>query len=590
MPKQRECGLPILGKMPKPLIHLGQDAQATKDTISCRKSIKGIMGARETILHNLEWLWLIMGLWMAVEATAGLRDEGMPQTRAEQTDYRQTSSYTDVIAFLDALQQRGASIQVQYIGESPQGKRIPLVIAAKPLPASPAAARRSGKPIVYIQANIHAGEVEGKEAVLTLLRDLSQKDKDRLLERLILLITPIYNIDGNEKLGDVKRNRPEQDGPDPVGERTNGQGFDLNRDCIKAESNEMRAVLEHVYTSWDPDVVMDLHTTNGTRHGFHLTYSPPLNPNTDPEILKYTRDELLPGLRKSLKKSHGQELFDYGNAEGRGAERAWRTFGAEGRYVTNYVGLRNRIAVLSEATSYLPFKIRIESTYWFVEGVLRESARNAGRIVKLTREADARVIQWGQDPQNAPVLGVRFSMASRGTETIPLEKRLPGVQIDPSKAPDALETVSMPVYDRFIATRSAKFPTAYLIPASAPRVVELLQRHGIVVEKLKTVWQGDVEAFTLSEVQVNETPFQGHRLIRLEGNFAKESAHFLVGSYLVRTSQPLGALAFHILEPESLDGAAAWEFFDGSFAAGNRYPVVKVFAPVYVPTERVGSP
>lgn len=533
----------------------------------------------------MEWLWLIMGLWMAVEAIGGLQEAKYPITRAEQTDYRQTSSYADVMAFLDSLQERGAPIRVQIIGKSPLGKPIPLVIAAKPMPASPADARRSGKPIVYVQANIHAGEVEGKEAVLALLRDLHQKDKDRLLERLILLITPIYNIDGNDKWGDVKRNRPEQDGPDPVGERANGQGFDLNRDCIKAESHEMQAVLKHVYTTWDPDVVMDLHTTNGTRHGFHLTYSPPLNPNTDPDILKYTRDELLPGLRKSLKKSHGQELFDYGNAEGSGEARAWRTFGSEGRYVTNYAGLRNRITVLSEATSYLPFKTRVESTYWFVEGVLKEAAKNARRIVKLTREADERVIRWGLNPQEAPELGVRFRMASRGKEAVPLEKRQPSVQIDRSQAPSAIELVTMPIYDRFIASKTAKFPAAYLIPATAPRVVELLSKHGIVVERLKADWQGEGEVLTLSEIHISETPFQGHNLIRLEGIFSVDTARFEAGSYIVRTAQPLGVLAFHILEPESLDGAAAWEFFDEPFTVGSRYPVVKVFKPVHVPVE-----
>lgn len=534
----------------------------------------------------MEWLWLAAGLWLAVEAVNGLQKEAMPQTRAEQTGYLQTSSYSDVIAFLDALQEKGVPIRVQMIGESPQGKPIPLVIASKSMPASPADGRRSGKPIVYIQANIHAGEVEGKEAVLSLLRDLTQKDNDRLLERLILLITPIYNIDGNEKWDDVKRNRPEQDGPNPVGERANGQGFDLNRDCIKAESHEMRAVLQHVYTSWEPDVVIDLHTTNGTRHGFHLTYAPPLNPNTNPEILKYTRDELLPGLRRSLKKLHGQELFDYGNAEGSGSERAWRTFGAEGRYVTNYAGLRNRIAVLSEATSYLPFKTRIDSTYRFVEGILKETAKNARRIVQLTRDADERVIQWGQTPQTAPELGVRFRMASRGTEPIPLEKRPTGVQIDPSKAPAALEMVSMPVYDRFTSAKTSKFPAAYLIPHNAPRVIELLRRHGIVVEKLKAGWQGDASVFIVSEAHIGETPFQGHKLIRLEGAFSIDNIRLQPGDYLVRTAQPLGVLAFHILEPESLDGAAAWGFFDEPFAVNSRYPVAKTFAPVHVPAEK----
>lgn len=510
-----------------------------------------------------------------------------PVTRAERTDYQETSHYADVAGFLDALVAKGAPLTVQYIGTSTQGRRMPMAILAKPPVIDAADARKHGKMVVYIQANIHAGEVEGKEAALQLLRDLSRDDKDHLLDRMVLLVTPIYNIDGNEKFGDGKRNRSSQDGPDLVGERANGQGLDLNRDCIKAESLEMQAVLRYVYNAWAPEVMMDLHTTNGTRHGYHLTYSPPLNPNTESGILRYTRDELLPTLRQRLRKEHGQELFDYGNAEGRGDQRAWRTFGEEGRYVTNYAGLRNRIAVLSEAASFLPFKTRVESTYWFVEGVLKEAASQAGKIKQLVRDADKRVVAWGKDPAKAAALGVRFEMASRGSESIPLEKPRPSAEIDHRKAPTDMEKVTLPVYDRFQVSKTARFPTAYLIPAAQDKIVALLRQHGIVVEKIREVWRGQAEMFEITERKEAASPFQGHRLNRLEGRFTTTTEEVPSWTYLVRTAQPLGILLFHLLEPESLDGVAAWNFLDDMLTPQSRYPIGKVYTPLRVPTEPV---
>src|SRR5262249_8321379 len=164
--------------------------------------------------------------------------------------------------------------------------------------------------------------------------------------------------------------------------------------------------LEHVYRAWDPDLTLDLHTTDGTRHGYLLTYAPPLNPNTDPRVLAYARDELLTAVRDRLKRERSWALFDYGNAESVGGRQGWYTFGEEARYVTNYVGLRNRVAVLSEAASFQLFRVRVETTLGFVRGVLEQVARQADRVRALTRDADERAVARGRDPSKAPELGV----------------------------------------------------------------------------------------------------------------------------------------------------------------------------------------
>lgn len=517
---------------------------------------------------------LILGLCL-------LTQNGWPQTRAERTHFQETSHYSDVVEFLWGMQRAGAPITVEWMGQSVEGKPIPLVIASRPLVTNPTQARATGKPIVYVQANIHAGEVEGKEAILALLRKYCQEDKG-LLDKLILVIAPIYNIDGNEKFGPQAQNRPGQNGPELVGLRPNGANLDLNRDCMKAESPEMRGVLKYVY-AWDPDVVMDLHTTDGSRHGYQLTYAPPCHPNTDPGVLKYSRDELLPGIRKQVAKS-GLRLFDYGNTSSRDGKPVWETFGYEGRYVTNYAGLRNRISVLSEAMVNQSFERRVIDTETFVNAVLEQVAKEAKKVTKLTREADERVVEWGTHPEKAPELGVRFEMAARGTEDVLLEKKSAAKRTGPITD---WEAIKMPVYDRFTATRKAKFPGAYLIPESATKVIDLLLLHGVKVEKLTEGWSGDAEQFAIREAAIPRSAFQGHRLIRLEGSFEKGRTNMAAGTYVVRTAQPLGVLIFDLLEPESLDGVMSWGFLGESFSANTAYPILKVYTPINVPTTRV---
>jgi hypothetical protein len=335
-----------------------------------------------------------------------------------------------------------------------------------------------------------------------------------------------------------------------------------------------------VYTTWDPDVMMDLHTTDGTRHGYGLTYSPPLNPNTDAAVMKISRDQILTDLRRSF----GEPIFDYGNAEKRGEVVSWFTFGQEGRYCTNYVGLRNRIGILSEAFVHLPFKDRVLVTDKFVMRTLEWVTARSKQVLETTRGADARVVAWGLDPSKAPPLGVRFDFASRGTEDILMEKAPAGTR--PSGPVKELQKVRMEVFDRFKATKTSRFPAAYVLPASASKVVDLLRSHGIVVERLLGPLTGAGEQFKIAEFKIASRPFQGHKLIELNGSFSAGTLAVSPGAYLVRTAQPLGLLVFHLLEPESLDGVAAWGFLGESFEVGSVFPIQKLNLPPKVATER----
>lgn len=497
-----------------------------------------------------------------------------PMTRAERTDYRETSTHRDVVEFLGGL---GGAVVVRPIGESAGGRSIPMAVLASPAVADARAARAAGKLVVYVQADIHGGEVEGKEAALMLLRELAGPPASPLLDRLVLLVAPVFNPDGNDALGDGAELRPSQDGPERVGERASGEGLDLNRDAVKARARETRAALAGVYRDWGPDVVLDLHTTNGTRHGYALTYSPPLNPDTDPAILSYARDDLLPAVRARLAREHGLLTFDYWNVEAVAGVRSWRTFGAQGRYVTNYVGLRNRVAVLSEAASFLPFRDRVDVTLKFVRTVLEEVARQAPRVVALTRDADAR--SRTREFDRTATVGVRFEAVSTHSEPVPLEVVEPGVKVDHRKAPSRLAVENLPVFDRFRVTRSARVPVAYLIPPKYDGLITLLRTHGVDVERLDEPWRGPAEEFTVAEAVAIPNNGGGGTQTRLEGRFATRGVDVPAGGFVVRSSQPLGRLIGLLLEPESLDGATAWGLLGDGSRAGDLYPILKVVGP-----------
>ncbi len=200
-----------------------------------------------------------------------------PLTRAERTNFLETSRYDDVIAFLDSLKTLGARIEIGSIGTTSEGRKLPYVIASRPLVKTPAEARRLGRPIAYIQGNIHAGEVEGKEAMQSLLRDLLFDKKKNVLDSVVLIVQPIYNADGNERFAPQAQNRGAQNGPEMVGTRQNASRWNLNRDYIGVDAPETRGAMA-MLNAWNPDLFMDLHTTDGSIHGYGLTYSPPLTP------------------------------------------------------------------------------------------------------------------------------------------------------------------------------------------------------------------------------------------------------------------------------------------------------------------------
>jgi hypothetical protein len=537
---------------------------------------------------------LLFGALTAMEASTQTADM---RTRAEISNYTETSTYADVMRVIDGLVATAPSlVHTESFGKTEEGRDLPLIVISDPKVTTPAAAQKLGRPLVFVQANIHAGEVEGKEAILKLARRMVSGDLRPMTRQMVFLIAPNYNADGNEKVSPM--NRTAQNGPvNGVGTRENSKGLDLNRDYMKLDTAEARSLVGFM-NKWDPHVSVDLHTTNGSYHAYHLTYSPILNPNADPRLIEFTKTRMLLPIRQAMLKSHNWRIYDYGNfapedGGGRDSSRVdpanpgnvtWRTFDHRPRFGNNYIGLRNRIAILSEAYSYLDFKGRVDVTEDFVEEIYKSVHANAKQIMTLTAQADRMFTAVNGKPID---LGVDFSITSPAEKVdimvgdvtkVPNEKSgREMLAMAPLAAP-----VAMKEYVTFTATRTAPLPKGWIIPkalAASPRLAAALDRlrwHGITTQEVVDDVRLAVDRFTIADMTRAQRAFQGRQETRLKGSFDRIQLTVEAGSLFVPANQPLARLAFYLLEPESDDGLVTWNVIDEGLETGQTYPIYRV--------------
>ncbi len=500
-----------------------------------------------------------------------------PQTRPEATDFTETSRLADVQRFVDELVKlpHGDRLSVSVAGKSHEGRPLLLVKVAL------TEAAKSPRLRAVIIGNIHAGEVEGKEALQQLLREFAEGQHEELLAAFDLWLLPIYNVDGNENVG--AKNRPGQNGPAVVGQRPNGQGFDLNRDFVKAEAPETRALLD-LFRTVDPHLFMDLHTTDGSYHGYHLTYAPCLSPNMDGALARLSRT-LLDDVTARMQKEHSFAVFDYGNFEtrdwdGGGAPespntRGWYTYDHRARYGINYFGLRNRIAVLSEAYSYCDFKTRIAATRAFVLTTLQSLLAQRDDVLAACADADARLVTptmpiwFGSETTFAPPEMLDILVG----EVVPHEPEGEGTRRYERKGDGTAER--MPVFRAFQARQQRQLPAGWAVLEPSPEVVAKLRLHGITFRAVRSGQEAMVQRFVVTKKRKPKRPFQGHQELVLEGQWQPAAMTALpTGTLLVSATQPLARLAAQLLEAESEDSLSSWNFFEATTT--DTYPVLRL--------------
>ncbi|MGB9907491.1 MAG: M14 family metallopeptidase [Candidatus Saccharicenans sp.] len=532
----------------------------------------------------------------AAEETPALAVPENLLTVAEKSNFTATARYQEVMELIRELQKLSPRLVVENIGTTAEGRSIPMLVISNPPLHSPQAARSLKKTTVYIQANIHAGEVEGKEASLMLAREILLHPNHPYLQNLVILIVPNLNADGNERIS--PDNRRQQPGPEQgVGVRQNALNLDLNRDAVKLESPEMRAVVKNILNRWDPLLIVDCHTTDGAYHEETVTYSWPLNPNGDSELLDYQRQTLLPAIVKILKEKYKTLAVPYGLfRDWRDPAQGWVTFEPQPRYFTNYTGLRNRLSILDENYVHADYRTRVMSCFRFLKAILDYASTRTAEIQKMVEEADRRTVQLGLLPETKS-FAVEFDLQPLpGPVTInayELEvSERPGGGFPQLKPTDRKKPVTVPYLANYVPKRTVPYPFAYLVTVPDPEIKDRLLAHGLLVESLTAEVSLEVEVFLPKELKAAERPFQGHRLNQIKGEYKKEPRNFPAGTLLVRTAQPLGILAACLLEPESDDGLVVWNFFDrylaGQWQRGfSELPVYRLLRPANLPAVKL---
>jgi hypothetical protein len=551
-------------------------------------------------------------------APAGASSLRALQTRPERTNYAETSRYDDVIQFMKAVAAASPRVLLTTYGYTFEGRALPLaVIGAKD--ASPEAVKATGKTRIYIQGNIHAGEVEGKEACLEILRDIALGRHAGWFNSVVLLINPIFNADGNERIS--LTNRGSQNGPiGGMGQRPNAQNYDLNRDFMKLDAPETRS-FALMMSRYDPHIVVDLHTTDGSAHAYQITYAPPLHPATAAGVVDVLRNGLLPAVTKAIKAKDDMDYYYYGGfggggrgggmpggrggapggqgagaagqgaaagargnvAGGRGdvpggrsgapAERAFSTTEPTARYGVNMIGLRNRLGILSETFSYLPFQDRIKAARRFVEEICNYAQLHSAEIIQATADADRQSIVGREiGLRGRPVKSaeqVEILLTELTTEKNPYTGQMMRRRLDVRKPEMMYQYIS------FESSETTVAPRAYLVPALR-FVQDRLEAHGITFSRLEQASTIRGEQFRIESSTQAEREYEGHRERALTGKWEPVELNVPAGTLVVPVDQPLGRLVLMLLEPRSQDCLAAWGLMEDALAQQPPlYPVLR---------------
>ena len=510
-------------------------------------------------------------------------------TTPEKSNYQKTSTYAEVMDFIKVIQSKSNLVHLEFMGKSMEGKDIPVVVMANPKVSSPKEAKDSGKPVMYIQGNIHSGEVEGKEVLQQLMRDILLGDKKHLLDNQIVIFAPIYNSDSNDEMEQGRR-PSQEDSPVEVGIRANSQGFDLNRDGIKMEALETNGLVQNVLVKWDPEMLVDLHTTNGTWHGYGVTYAPSYHYAGEKAPYDFTWNTMLPSIVKSIDKNYGVKLGPYGGYSLRNGwpAKAIYTYNHHPRYIVNQMGLRNKVGILSEAFAHDRLYKRMNSTYGFVSEILEFTNDNGKKMAAINAQATNNAIENVKQNAGKAKKGVRFKM-------VPLDDTFTLRTYDytayKNEAGDTkyvrsgkiIDVPNVQNYSKFEAEVESTLPRGYFLPKSMKHIVEHLKKQGVVVTELNKSKKAIGEEFMLSSLNLSKRKFEGHFMANAEGEFISKTKTFKKGDYWIDMAQPLSNLIFYMLEPQSDDGLVTWNFFDTYFKDNGidnkpvAYPVFKYF-------------
>jgi len=503
------------------------------------------------------------------------------QTLAEQTGYHKTWNYDETIAYSQKLDRASDKIVYRSFGKSGQGRDLPLLIASDDGTSTPEAARKKGKAIIFIQAGIHAGEIDGKDAGLALLRDaVITKTRPELLKDVVILYVPIYSVDGHENSNPYMRIN--QNGPDEMGFRANATNLNLNRDYMKADAPETRAWLA-LWNEWKPDFFIDCHVTDGADFQYNVTYEYAHFQEVSP-LLKSWMDEHFDGKVVPKVESEGNLLTHYVEFAGREVTGGIATFIATPRFATGYTPLRNRIGLLIETHSWKPYRSRVRGTYDVLRYTIEEIAATRASLFDVNKKADAETVERGRsyDPSRRFPLVLDVTDKSTPIAFKGLEYKIEDSAISGGKMivyGTKPLNITIPRFDEGRVVTSVAPPLYYIVPPEWKDVINVLKMHGIKFETIKKPLTIEVESYRLTQPKWATASFENRVTLTCKQTPVKETRTYPTGSVIVPMAQESANVAIHLLEPNGPDSFAYWGFFDSIFEQkeyGEGYIVEKV--------------
>ena len=531
-------------------------------------------------------LALVAGAFSAVGAApktppAGSAGRDDWRTPAEISEYRKTPRYAETMAYLKRLVAAAPGrLRMESFGATGEGRDLVVAVASGDGNFDPAKIHRAGRPVVLIQNSIHAGEMDGKDSCLALLRDMAvTREKAALLQRAVVVVIPIYNADGHERFGAY--NRINQNGPEEMGWRTQSMNLNLNRDYMKADAPETRAFLK-LWNRWLPDFFVDDHVTDGADYLYDVTYNLDTTPDVFPALAEWQRTVLGPYLDQSVKEaghSIGPLIFLRDDSDpGQGLA----VFPDTPRYSTGYAILRNRPGMLVELHMLKDYKTRVTGNYEILRALLEAVNRDADKLVAMNRQADAATVAEGGKGSGRSPVPIRLEASKENQDFL-----YPGFDYQRSLSDvsggiwivygSTLKEMTVPRAALPVVSRQVVPPRAYIVPAQWASVIGALEAHGLAIRRTSAPWTGEVGTYRCEGLKWQANSFEGRQVLfvpleaRGEGGSQgactamRETMSFPKGSAVVLLDQIAARVAIHFLEPEAPDSAVAWGFFNAVF-------------------------
>lgn len=490
------------------------------------------------------------------------------ETHAERTQYRETPRYDETLAYARKLAAASPLIRVQSFGKSGQKRELPLIVAATNKTFTAQTARRAGKAVVLVQACIHAGESDGKDAGLALLRDIAiTKTRLSLLDHVVVLFIPIYNTDGHERFSAF--NRINQNGPAEMGWRATSTNLNLNRDYMKADAPETRAWLK-LWNEWNPDLFVDCHVTDGADFRYDVTYQYEHHENVHAAVLAWERAAFDRRIFPATEAA-GNLLAPYLEfRDNRDLTKGIDGFLPTPRYSTAYTPLRNRPGLLIETHMLKDYRTRVRGTYDLLRATLEEINRDPQSLLNAVRQADEQTVAAGRKYDPAKTVPLQLELTDKAT---PFQFKGVEYRREASNVSGAERVIfgtkpldlTIPFYDETRVSVSVAAPLYYVVPPQWTDVIEVLAAHGLQMQRLAVETTLDVESYRFKDVRFAAASFEGRVMPNYKTSVVRERRTFPAGSVIVPLAQPSALVALNLLEPSAPDSLAAWGFFNAVF-------------------------